>query len=229
MMIGRTDHSCVVVVVVNTWSTHAHIKYKYRANVTSNMHAVVLLLLICAPFLPTSSADDDAPPLLWSATGGGWRSHFACVGFANLFGHANAADLDVLSRFDSVATNSGASWFAVQLFYSGEFYDRVVSATDGAELHDFVVEWMDAYNGMLVGAIDGGSNVDVEEKRAVCGNLTGSFGEDDHGRFERLDDNSIGFAVQVFSDLCNTLVYFDGDWAAFTEAMLASASKSYGK
>ena len=107
---------------------------------------LLILLLLCMPSssLAVDSSPGDntdtttiAPTLRWASTGGGWRSQFACVGFANLFGQ-----LGIMSKFSAISTASGASWFSTQLFYSQQFYNRVVDAEDSQALYDFVVEWM---------------------------------------------------------------------------------------
>jgi len=51
------------------------------------------------------------------------------------------------SKFAGVATNSGSSWFSLQLFYSRNFYDKVM-ASDAEELFAFVADWMTAYGDM---------------------------------------------------------------------------------
>mmetsp|Transcript_30398 Transcript_30398/g.64340 ORF Transcript_30398/g.64340 Transcript_30398/m.64340 type:complete len:656 (+) Transcript_30398:96-2063(+) len=175
-----------------------------------------LLLLISSRISPaassveTSSSNSDTntiSTLRWASTGGGWRSQFACVGFANVF-----AQLDILSRFSAVSTTSGASWFSTQLFYSKEFYDRVALAEDSQALHDFVVEWMESYGNMLTDSIQDTSSMTEELSNTIC-NVT---------------DLGNGDVVQDLSDLCRTLVYFDGDWAAFVKKMLVYAAESYG-
>ena len=116
----------------------------------------------------------------------------ACIGFANLF-----SKLDIISKFSAISTTSGASWFSTQLFYSQQFYDRVVNVEDSDALHDFVVEWMVAYKQMLVDNINTSRNITAEYAKEVCS----------------ARDLGDGVGVQIISDLCQTLVYFDGDWA----------------
>mmetsp|Transcript_28865 Transcript_28865/g.53297 ORF Transcript_28865/g.53297 Transcript_28865/m.53297 type:complete len:632 (+) Transcript_28865:145-2040(+) len=170
--------------------------------------APFILLLWCTPPLASgeTSHSDTLATLRWASTGGGWRAQFACIGFANLFGQ-----LDILSKFSAISTTSGATWFLTQLFYSKEFYDRVVLAEDSQLLYDFVVDWMNAYSNMLDNAIQDGDTMELDH--TVCNHLTESGDEK---------------KKQLLSDLCSTLVYFDGDWAAFVEDMLVSAAKSYG-
>lgn len=52
----------------------------------------------------------------WNSSGGGWRSMFACAGFANVYQQAGLFAEDG-SRFDAIATTSGATWFSPQLLY----------------------------------------------------------------------------------------------------------------
>jgi len=141
----------------------------------------------------TSQINIPAPTLRWASTGGGWRSQFACVGFANLF-----SKLNIMSKFSAISTTSGASWFSTQLFYSQQFYDRVVHANDSSALYDFVVEWMDAYKEMLVDTIETSTTMTEELGKEVC-------------NFTDLGD---GVDIENLSDLCHTIVYFGGDWAA---------------
>jgi len=144
----------------------------------------------------TSQINTPAPTLRWASTGGGWRSQFACVGFANLF-----QKLNIISKFSAISTTSGASWFSTQLFYSQQFYDRVVHANDSSALYDFVVEWMDAYKQMLEDTIETSTTMTEELGlgKEIC-NFT-DLGDDD------------GVDVENLSDLCHTIVYFGGDWA----------------
>jgi hypothetical protein len=140
----------------------------------------------------SSQANVIAPTLRWASTGGGWRSQFACVGFANLFGQ-----LDIMSKFSAISTTSGASWFSTQLFYSQQFYDGVVDAEDSQALYDFVVEWMNAYSQMLTETIESSEMMTKELEDEICN--TTDLGDSE--------------SVQNLSDLCHTIVYFGGDWA----------------
>ena len=169
-----------------------------------SLYSILLLTIWCTSLLvsgETSHTDTAATTLRWASTGGGWRSQFACVGFANLF-----EQVDVLSKFSAISTTSGASWFSTQLFYSKEFYDRVVLAEDSQALYQFVVEWMDSYSAMLSDAIQAGG-----ELTPSC-NFTDTDGKDRKG----------------LADLCSTLAYFDGDWAHFVDEMLVAAAESFG-
>ena len=140
----------------------------------------------------TSQINIPAPTLRWASTGGGWRSQFACVGMANLF-----SKLNIITKFSAISTTSGASWFSTQLFYSQQFYNRVINANDSQALYDFVVEWMDAYKEMLVDTINASTMMTEELGKDVC-------------NFTDLGD---GVDIENLSDLCHTIVYFGGDWA----------------
>lgn len=155
----------------------------------------------------TSQINIPAPTLRWASTGGGWRSQFACVGYANLF-----QKLNIISKFSAISTTSGASWFSTQLFYSQQFYNRVVHANDSQALYDFVVEWMDAYKQMLEDTIETSTTMTEELGKEVC-------------NFTDLGD---GADEENLSDLCHTIVYFGGDWAEMMDKMLLYTSKSYG-
>lgn len=69
---------------------------------------------------------------------------FACVGYANVFQQIGMFTEET-SKFRSIATNSGASWFNTQLFYSQAFYDQVVMAPTPQHLYDFAIIWLDSY------------------------------------------------------------------------------------
>jgi len=161
------------------------------------VHLLFLLSILSISYgstdkIDTSQTNTPSPTLRWASTGGGWRSQMACIGFANLF-----SKLDIISKFSAISTTSGASWFSTQLFYSQQFYDRVVNAEDSQSLHDFVVQWMVAYKQMLVDNINTSRNITAAYAEEVCDPR----------------DLGDGIGVQIISDLCQTLVYFDGDWA----------------
>lgn len=173
----------------------------------------------------TSDSADQRPLLRWASTGGGWRSQFACVGFANLFarsglfvqdgGEPSSASASA-SAFSAISTTSGASWFSTQLFYSNQFYRRVVHAQDGQELYDFVVQWMDAYLEVTLKVIRDGreiSNITPDVVERTC-NVTDLGGSNEY--------------IELFADICSIVVYLDGDWALFVDKMIAAAAESYG-
>jgi hypothetical protein len=125
---------------------------------------------------------------------------FACVGFASVFQQAGLISEDS-SLFSAISTVSGASWFSTQLFYSPDFFAKTVLASPD-ELYDFVISWMDTY-------------------LAISENVT---------NYEVCDTTDLGDVdkLAIFRDLCNVLVYYEGDWAAFVSDMLAAASTGYG-
>ena len=168
----------------------------------------------------TNDSGGQRPLLRWASTGGGWRSQFACVGFANLFAQSglfvkDGGEQSSSSAFSAISTTSGASWFSTQLFYSNQFYRRVVHAQDGQELYDFVVQWMDAYLDATLKVIRDAreiSNITPDFVERTC-NVTGLGG---------------GEYIELLADFCAIVVYLDGDWALFVDKMIAAAAESYG-
>jgi hypothetical protein len=79
-------------------------------------------------------------PILWTNSGGGWRAMVSAMGTAKLLDK-----IGVLKDVAAIGSSSGASWFALQFFYSQQFHDKVLGGTD-ADLNDFVQSWMQAYN-----------------------------------------------------------------------------------
>ena len=150
----------------------------------------------------------------WGSTGGGWRSMWACAGFANLF-----SSVGLLGSLGAVSTTSGASWLSTQLFYSPEFH-RIVAESDPDGLYDFVLEWMESYKAMNQGAIAAYKQLPGEDQSSArfC-NSTGLSND------ETLRDTTSGEAVAQF---CEMLIYYDGDWALYVEEMLRRAAAGYG-
>jgi hypothetical protein len=118
---------------------------------TTMVKTVLCLLIVLSGASATLSPDDQTfigddtgeEVLIWASNGGGWRSMAICMGFANIFAQAGLFT-NTSSRFASISTNSGASWFNTQFFYSQEYFDRTLTK-DPQELYDFVVEWMHSY------------------------------------------------------------------------------------
>lgn len=81
--------------------------------------------------------------VIWASNGGGWRSMAIMMGFANMFYKAGLIT-ETDSTFASISTNSAASWFNTQFFYSQIFFDKTVSE-DPEDLYKFVVQWMESY------------------------------------------------------------------------------------
>jgi hypothetical protein len=152
----------------------------------------------------------SGPVVRWASTGGGWRSMAAVMGFANLFGQAGLLPTDVTSatnsQFSAISTNSGASWFSTQLFYSPVFYNRTVASTP-VELSGFVTEWVHAYAIMQQNP----------PSNAFCQNIS----------------NVLSLATTVTginaTELCDVYMqYNDGSWADFITSMLNATSTAYG-
>ncbi|GKY95004.1 hypothetical protein MPSEU_000465000 [Mayamaea pseudoterrestris] len=172
---------------------------------SSTRRVVQLMLLFSHVFIATSQqqqqqqqAFTDFDTLFWSSTGGGWRSMVADMGFANVFGRAGLINA-TSSAFQSISTNSGASWFALQFFYSPIFFDKTL-ASSSIELGIFVTQWMLAYQRIFK---------DVPND-PNCG-----FGADN-------------LLQQLFGEECDLFVYFQGDWANFTQTMFQAVSAGYG-
>ena len=136
---------------------------------------------------------------------------FADVGYANVFHQAGLFGMgeEYSSYFSSISTVSGGSWFSTQLFYSTEFYNRTVLATNPQQINNFVLEWMDTY-------YDISTDID-EETIEVC---------DD--QFEDLKDEDNEEIITALTEMCYLLVTYDYDWALFIEAMLQAAADGYG-
>ncbi|CAB9522678.1 expressed unknown protein [Seminavis robusta] len=181
------------------------------------MKLFLLLLLASSSTTCTVQAatqQDDDVVFRWTSTGGGWRAMFAGMGFANLFQQAGLMD-DDHTHFSAISTNSGASWFSTQAFYSTEFYTKTVMAPSPADLKFFAEEWMIAYLSVAkeleeydicdITDFLGGSNMTEEQPAAEPGPL-----------------------LTVFAEFCNMLMDYDGDWTAFIDDMMASAALVYG-
>ena len=70
------------------------------------------------------------------------------MGFASLFQQAGVIN-EASSTLTSISTNSGSTWFGTQLFYSAQFFNRLISTNDttvpSVAVRDFVIEWMTSY------------------------------------------------------------------------------------
>lgn len=95
--------------------------------------------IIVSSFLFYASAQS----IIWASNGGGWRSMATVIGYANVFYQAGLI-ADDSCAFEAISTNSGASWFNSQFFYSPEFFNATTQSTP-EELYDFVLKWMDSY------------------------------------------------------------------------------------
>jgi hypothetical protein len=124
----------------------------------------------------------------------------ATMAFSNVFARAGLIT-DDSSSFSGISTNSGSSWFAVQLFYSPIFFNRTINSTP-TELGDFVSQWMQSY-------------------KSVVANIPAN-------PFCDRTDNDPLLLEQVMNGQCDLFLYFGGDWANFTHAMLEQAASDYG-
>lgn len=108
-----------------------------------NRQAMVLktvLLLSCICSASTQS-------IIWASNGGGWRSMATVMGYANVFYQAGLIEDDKCA-FEAIATNSGASWFNTQFFYSPVFFNATTQSTPD-ELYDFVLDWMESFEALF--------------------------------------------------------------------------------
>ena len=148
----------------------------------------------------TGSSSDDNVVNLWASTGGGWRAMTSITAFANVFAQAGLLT-NTASSFKALSTESGASWFSTQFFYSQPYYDATISSSPD-ELSDFILQWMDTY-------------------------LTLTEGLGTVPQCEFLDKfNTTN--VNILRDYCTVFTNYDGDWAQFVHDMLEDASKAYG-
>jgi len=122
---------------------------------------------------------------------------FADIGYANIFQQAGLMN-ETSTRFNSIATVSGGSWFSTQLFYSHEFYKRSALAASPDDIEEFVLEWMETYYNIS-------SNVS-DEVQEECSQAE----------------------KEELLDVCELLHEFNYDWAYFIEQMLKAASTNYG-
>lgn len=160
--------------------------------------AAVLIL----PLLHTAVGQEDVD-FLWASSGGGWRAQTACIAYANIFTQAGLITPDS-SLLSAVSTQSGASWFSTQFFYSQQFFESTALSTPN-ELYEFVLSWMDSYQ-ILTSPPNATTNF-------VC---------------DFLDKVRNTTHLDTFSEYCNILLDYDGDWVAFVSAMIQAASTDYG-
>jgi hypothetical protein len=136
----------------------------------------------------------------WASTGGGWRAMTSITAFANVFAQAGLLS-NTSSAFTSVSTESGASWFSTQFFYSQPYYEATITSTPD-ELSDFILQWMNTYLNMTE-ALGTNPQCDILDQY----NMTG---------------------LDIVRDYCNVFVYYNGDWAQFVNDMMEDASTAYG-
>ena len=162
------------------------------------VHLAFLILVVFGSSNEAQASQDY--DLIWSSTGGGWRSMVADMAMANLLGQVGAITPET-SSVSSISTNSGASWFSLQFFYSQVFFNRTLTSSP-TELGQFVSEWMLSYESMF-------ANVPNDP---TCG----FSGSDEY------------LLQQFLGDQCDIFVYFGGDWANFTQVMLETVSEGFG-
>ena len=100
------------------------------------------------------------------------------------------------------STHLTASWYSTQLFYSQPFYDATVTSSPDA-LRSFVDLWLDSYANLTASA-SMASNV-----TSICQDLPD------------VDDGNL-------ISICEVVIAYGGDWAAFVEDMLYEASVAFG-
>lgn len=145
--------------------------------------------------------DTSSVDIRWASSGGGWRAMVASMGFANAFRQAGLFSANS-SKLSAISTNSGSSWFSSQLFYSPNFYQQTVMTTP-EELYNFTTLWMKSYEAIsdyVVGDNELCNTTDL-------GNST---------------------EIQVFSEWCELVFQYEGNWANFIAAMLLATSTAYG-
>ena len=98
-----------------------------------------------------------------------------------------------------------ASWYSTQLFYSKPFYDATVTSSPD-DLRDFVDLWLDSYANLTARASASlaGSNI-----TAICQDLP-----------DVDEDNLVS--------ICELVIAYGGDWAAFIKDMLHETSVAFG-
>jgi len=170
-----------------------------------------------------NSVDEKDSLIIWSASGGGWRAQAACIGFANLFGRAGLLptangdnDEGNGNKIEVISTNSGASWFSTQFFFSEQFHKRVMTIDAGhgdpsaATMKKLVQDWMEAY---------------ADFQRKI---------EKKHSFVDPLVDPLVALDIVVHGpalpedhkQMLKLLLHFKNDWASFITKMLKHVSVS---
>ena len=142
----------------------------------------------------------------WASTGGGWQSMVANMSFANVFSKAGLIT-NKGSRFSAISTQSGATWFSTQFFYSPQFFNKVVNSSP-SQLSKFVNQWMNSYEAMYV------NDSSKAQKR--------------NNKFQELftDDDDIKFKMLL--DYMTSFNEYHGNWANVVSTFLKAASTGYG-
>ena len=100
----------------------------------------------------SSSSASAAEDIVWSTSGGGWRSMVAQSAYAQVFSNLGILDTKEASsdndidrpRIRVMAGTSGSDWFIAQFAFSENYYKAVVDGSP-ASLAQFTQDWMDAY------------------------------------------------------------------------------------
>jgi hypothetical protein len=145
---------------------------------------------------------DPSTNFRWVSTGGGWPAMVGSMAFANVFSQAGLITNNS-SRFSAVSTQSGATWFSTQFFYSPQFFDKVVNSNP-KQLSDFVFQWTKAYENMY------GENSKQQKRNSFLKDFTEST------------------TLKVLADYATVFNEYDGDWASFTFRFMEAASEGYG-
>jgi len=142
----------------------------------------------------------------WASTGGGWQSMVGNMAFANVFSKAGLIN-NKSSKFSAISTQSGATWFSTQFFYSPQFFDKVVNSSP-SELSKFVRQWMNSYDTMYE------NDSSVAQKRNNC--------------FQELFTNKDDIKMKMFLDYVTGFNEYNGNWATIVSTFLKAASTGYG-
>ena len=135
------------------------------------------------------------------------------MAYTNIFTQAGLFT-ETSSRFTSLSSVSGASWFSTQLFYSPEFYANVTQSTPD-ELGDFVKQWMDSYLTTTVNIVQNPQCNFTSDSTEPLPNL------------ETGDAPGIN-PIVALENLCNGMIDIQGEWATLVYDMVQNASKAYG-
>lgn len=97
--------------------------------------AVALVLVIFLRASPPHAGRFAEAPVLWSLSGGGFRAMTVGMSFARVFHRAGFLD-----EISAVSSNSGGSWFTLQMAFDDLFYASVVS--DTVPMSELVSAWL---------------------------------------------------------------------------------------
>jgi hypothetical protein len=176
---------------------------RYGSNhVNKAMKSFTLFLLRSLLVLKIHAVAEEAV-FRWASTGGGWRAQAAVMGFSNIFAQAGLIQQDS-SLFSGISTQSGASWFSTQFFYSEQFFENITTSTPD-QLYDFVLAWMNSYQ-------------TFSSQNSTSGNLQCDI-------IQALSNTTF---YDILAEYCNLIIDYQGDWAAFIYGMYEAAATDYG-